>query len=285
MEIRTAAEGLLHGLVIGNVRHDTELDLAVVRIHEDPVVLRHEHLAHLTAQGRSDGDILQIGLGGGQAAGGGDRVLEGGADTAVGTDLLLQAVGVSALELGEHTVVHDGLHHGMLILQLFQHLCIGGVAGLGLFDWGQTQLFKEQFPQLTCGIDIEFAAVGLEDQLLAIGNTLGQHFAKILQRLLIHTYTGMLHPCQHIAKRQLHFKIELVTPLLLQLWQEAVVKRIHGGRPTGKDTLGEGVGGRSEVQIGGAELLQFVFTTGGIQQIGRHSRIEDKALGINAFFQ
>ena len=73
--------------------------------------------------------------------------------------------------------------------------------------------------------------------------------------------------------------------MLLQLGQEAVVKRIHRGGLAGKNALGEGVGGRSEVQIGGAEFLQFVFTTGGIQQIGRHSRIEDKALGINAFFQ
>ena len=201
MEIRTAAEGLLHGLVIGNVRHDTELDLAVGRIHEDPVVLRHEHLAHLTAQGRSDGDILQIGLGGGQAAGGGYRILEGGADTAIGADFLLQAVGIGALEFGEHTVVHNGLHHRVLILQLFQHLCIGGITGLGLFDRGQTQLLKEQFPQLTGGIDIEFAAVGLEDQLLAIGNALRQHFAEILQGLLIHAHTGMLHPCKHIAQR------------------------------------------------------------------------------------
>ena len=70
-------------------------------------------------------------------------------------DFLQQAVGVGGFQLGQHPVIHDGGDDGVLILQLFQHLGIGGVALLGLLGRRQAQLLKEDFPQLFWGIDIK----------------------------------------------------------------------------------------------------------------------------------
>ena len=94
----------------------------------------------------------------------------------------------------------------MLILQLFQHLGIGGIAGLGLFHRGQAQLIKEQLTQLLGRIDIEGFAGAAEDQALTIGDALREHGAKLLQLLPVNGHAGFLHAIQHRAKGQLNIK-------------------------------------------------------------------------------
>ena len=84
MDILTVSEGVLHRLIAGNMGHQTQLDLGVVRIHQNTALRRNEHPADLTAEVGAGGNILQIGLRGAQSAGGRHGHLEGGPDPAVG---------------------------------------------------------------------------------------------------------------------------------------------------------------------------------------------------------
>ena len=67
----------------------------------------------------------------------------------------------------------------LLVFQLFQNFRIGGIAGFRLFHRGKSQFFKQQFSQLTGGIDVEFPAGIGENQRLAIGNPPGKHVAEL----------------------------------------------------------------------------------------------------------
>ena len=131
-------------LILGNVGQDSQLDLAIVRIHQNTALPGHEHLADLSTQIRTHGNILDIGICGGQAAGGRHQILESGVDPAILTDHLHQAIGIGGLQLGQHPVVHDSRDNGVLALQLFQHIRIGGIAGLGFLHRRQPQLVKEK---------------------------------------------------------------------------------------------------------------------------------------------
>ena len=69
----------------------------------------------------------------------------------------------------------------MLVLQLFQHIRIGGVAGFRLFHRGQAKLFKQQLAQLFGGIDIEGRFGIGENQAFTGINPLSQHLAELFQ--------------------------------------------------------------------------------------------------------
>jgi len=79
------------------VGQEAQLDLGVVRIHQGHPRPGYEHLAQLRPQRGADGDVLEVGLGGAQAAGGGDGVLEAGVDAPVVPDHLAQAVHIGGL--------------------------------------------------------------------------------------------------------------------------------------------------------------------------------------------
>ena len=71
--------------VAGNMGQHPQLDLAVVRGQQVIAgLIRHEHAAYAAAFLLTNGDVLQIGLHRGQAAGGGDGLFEAGVDLAVG---------------------------------------------------------------------------------------------------------------------------------------------------------------------------------------------------------
>ena len=193
MDVLAAQESLLHMLVIGDVRQHPQLDLAVVGVQEDTAVPGHKHLANLAAQLPAHGNILKVGLSGGQTPGGSDHVLEGGVDAAIVGNDLQKSLGIGGRELGEHPVFENGLHNGMLLFELFQHLGTGGVAGFGLLGGGQPQLFKEDLPQLLGGIDVEFLTGQGIDRVLRRFNPLREHGAKGHQRHAIHRHAYPLH--------------------------------------------------------------------------------------------
>ena len=120
----------------------THLDVYKRQVHQCPSLPGPEEAAQLPAQFGAHGDILQIGLGGGDAAGAGLRLVEGGMDTAVGTDYLEQAVAVGGLELGQQPVIQQGGNRRMGIAQPFQHLRVGGIAGFGFLLGRQAQFLE-----------------------------------------------------------------------------------------------------------------------------------------------
>ena len=144
VQVLPAAEGIDERLVCGQMCHDAHLDLGVVGGHEALVALSDgEGLADahpLLVPGRN---VLQVGVRGGQAPCGGDGLLEGGVDAAIGLDRLAQPLhrlpqldGVAVLE----KVLQEGV--GGLGIQPGQGVGIRGVAGLGLTGLGHLQLVE-----------------------------------------------------------------------------------------------------------------------------------------------
>ena len=84
MDVVSVAEGLHEVSVLAEVRHDAELDLRVVRGDDDALRrARDERLADLLAAFGADGDVLQVRIRAGQAAGGRKRLVERRMDTAI----------------------------------------------------------------------------------------------------------------------------------------------------------------------------------------------------------
>ena len=166
VDVRPAEEGLLHGLVIGDVGQQPQLDLGVVGVHQHMARGRYEHIPQLGAQLGAHRDVLEIGLRGGQPPRGGDRVLERGVDAPVRADDLGQPVHIGGLQLGVLAVAKNGVDDGVVALELFQHLGIGGVSRFGLLHRRQAQLVKEDVTKLLGGIDVEGLPRLLIDALL-----------------------------------------------------------------------------------------------------------------------
>ena len=68
--------------VAGEVGEQAQLDLRVVGDQEGPAGCGDEGGADLAAELGADGDVLEVGVGGGEAAGGGAGWIEGGVEAA-----------------------------------------------------------------------------------------------------------------------------------------------------------------------------------------------------------
>ena len=88
----------------------------------------------------------------------------------------------------------------MLVPEFFQHVRIGGVAGLGFLGAGQLQLLKQHRAQLLGGIDIEGPPGKAGNQAFAVGNALGEHGTELPQLLLVDGHTGALHLIKYREK-------------------------------------------------------------------------------------
>ena len=64
----------------------------------------------------------------------------------VRADYLAQAVHIGGFQLGQLAVLQNAVDNGVLALELFQHVGLGGVAGFGLFYRGKTQFIKQNPP-------------------------------------------------------------------------------------------------------------------------------------------
>ena len=208
VDVLPGVEGGLHGRVAGHVGQNAQLDLAVICVHEDPAGLRDEHLPDLRTQVRPYGNILEIGLRGGQTARCGDGVLEGGAHAPVGADDLKQTLGVGGLELGEGPVFENSTDDRVFVAELFQYLRVGGPAGFGFLPGGQSQPLKKHLAQLLGGVEIEVPACVAEDLLLRLYDAGFQHLVKGVERVGVHPDALYLHLCQHCAEGQVHFIVE-----------------------------------------------------------------------------
>ena len=255
VDILPFAEGALHGLVVSDVGQYPQLDLAVVRVYQHTAGTGHKHLADFRPQVRADRNILQIGVCRGKSSGCRHQILEGGVDAAIGGDDLHQTVGIGAFELREHPVIHNGRDNGVLVLQLFQNIGIGGIAGFRLLGGGQPQLFKQQHPQLLGGLDIK-GAIGIAiNQGLAVRNPGFQHFSKLGQLVFVDGNAPALHPVEHGAQGQLDLPVEGSLPLPFQLLFQRLPQKpdafgtgggipiLHGSAQEGGGQLGNGIVG------------------------------------------
>ena len=108
VDVLARAEGVDERRVAREVGEDAQLDLAVVGGEEEVARLGHEGLADAPALRGADRDVLEVRVGRGEPAGGGDRLVEGGVDAAgLGVDERRQRVDVGGLELLDRAVLED----------------------------------------------------------------------------------------------------------------------------------------------------------------------------------
>ena len=158
------AEGLDHGGVVGDGGHDAELDLGVVAGEEGELPFpRDEGLADLAAGFGADGNVLEVGIGRGEAAGGGDELVEMGVDAAgFRNDVVRQRVEVGGLEFGGFAPGEDVGDDRVFAFERGERLLVGLVlAGLGFLRLvGEAEVVEEDFAELFGRGDVE-RAVGV----------------------------------------------------------------------------------------------------------------------------
>ena len=159
MNVLVVAKRLEEVGVLAEVGEDAQLDLGVVGAEQARVgadVAGDEGGAHLAAQLRADGDVLEVRIVRREAAGGGHRLVEGGMDAVrLRVDQRRQGVDVGGLELGELTVLKDEVDGGVDAAQGVEHEGIGGVAQLGAARVGEAQLLEEHVRKLLRRGDVE----------------------------------------------------------------------------------------------------------------------------------
>ncbi len=81
MDVVAVLEGVDHGFVAADGGHDAEFDLGVVGAEEEPAgTAGDEGFANLSSVGGADGDVLEVGIAGGEATGCGEELMEVGVD-------------------------------------------------------------------------------------------------------------------------------------------------------------------------------------------------------------
>ena len=64
--------------VLGEVRHHAEIDLGIITAQQQGAIAGDKGFPHLLAQLSTNGDVLQVGVAGGEPPGGGARLVEAG---------------------------------------------------------------------------------------------------------------------------------------------------------------------------------------------------------------
>jgi hypothetical protein len=150
VQVLPRGKRLDEALVPGEVGHDAQLDLAVVGGHEGlEAFADHEAAADRAALVGAHRNVLEVGVRGGEAARGGDRLVERGVDTAVRGDRLDEAFDghpqLGLLAVAEHDdrqfVVGLGGQPG-------EGVRVRGVTRLRALGLGQGQFSEEDFLEL-----------------------------------------------------------------------------------------------------------------------------------------
>ena len=163
-------------------------------------------MADLAAFLRAHRDVLQVGVGRGEAAGRGTRhVIRGVHPVGLGIELAHQRVGVGALELGELAMLQD-LHGQRMALrgEIVEHRGIRGPrAVLVALATRQLLLVEQDLAQLLGARDVEFAAGDLVQLDLERGQPLLELGAEALQFRGVDLDAGAFHAQQHGDQRPL----------------------------------------------------------------------------------
>ncbi len=166
MDVDVAAEGIDHAGVAGEGGHDAEFDLRVVATEEGAAGRGDEGFADAAAIIGADGDVLDVGVGGGEAAGGGDELVKGGVDAAgAGANVGGEGIDVGGFELSGLAVGEDVVDDGVGALEGGEGGFVGFVlASGGFFGFGgELEFLEEDFAELLGGVEVEGGASMLAD--------------------------------------------------------------------------------------------------------------------------
>src|SRR5581483_1678545 len=102
----------------------------------------------------ADGDVLEVWVGGGQPAGGGDRLVEFGVQLAVATAQQgREGIDVGALEFAELPKFENLVDDRILSAELVRRFVVGRVSGLGSPALLQLHLAEKHCSQLRRRVD------------------------------------------------------------------------------------------------------------------------------------
>ena len=157
VHVQTFVESAQQGGVLAQVRHDAQLDLAVVGAGDHMAWRRDERLAHTTALCGFHGDVLQIGFVARKSPRHRHRLGVMRVDTArARVRHLSELVGVGAFELGQAAPLQQLGRQRKILGQFFKHFFIGARrARRGLLDHGQPEFLKEDVPDLLGAAEVE----------------------------------------------------------------------------------------------------------------------------------
>ena len=197
VDVLALAEGIAQRRDVGHVGGEAQLDLRVVDRDQLVPLLRHEGEADAAPLLGADRDVLQVGIARGQAAGRRQRQRVRGVDAAGRrVDLVLQRVGIGALELGQLAPVQDLLRQRMAggERQLLQDVGAGAVGSrLALLAAGQLQLVEQHLAQLLGRAGVELGAGDVLDLALDLRDAAGEIGGERLQGPGIDLDAGNLH--------------------------------------------------------------------------------------------
>ena len=208
MDVLPVQEGLLHVFVPGDVGQDAQLDLAVVGVHQHTARLCDEVGPQLAAQLGADGDVLQVGVVGGEPSGAGLGLVEGGVDAPIFADDLEQALHIGGVQLLVRAVLQNVLYQRVLP-QALQRFGVGGPAALGLFAMGQAHGVEQHLAQLLGAVGVEAGAAGLHVDAGQHLFQLGAHpHAELLDAVPVHQHADAGHVRQHLRQRELNVVVQ-----------------------------------------------------------------------------
>ena len=150
MDVLALGKGGQQALVTGEVRHDAQLNLGIVRRYQLVASARDEGLPDPASLLVAHRNVLQVGIGRGEPAGCRHRLMIGGMHPpGLGLDHQRQLVGIGGLELGQAAVLHQQARQIVGFRQFSQHLFGGGWGTLGgLLEDRQPQLDEQYLAEL-----------------------------------------------------------------------------------------------------------------------------------------
>ena len=144
VDVFVVGEGLAELFVLTEVSPDPQLDLRIIGGEPDVSGAGGDKGSpDLSAQFATGGDILQVGPGAAESAGGGHCLVERGVEApCFGTDHFGQHVQVGIFQLGYPAVLEDQGGEPVAVAEFFEDGHIGGETGFGLADGFEAELVE-----------------------------------------------------------------------------------------------------------------------------------------------
>ena len=299
MHVLALAERAKQTGVAGEMRHDAELDLRIVRGDELAARRRHERGADAAAFRGADGNVLQVRVLRGEAPGGGHRLPIGGVDAPGALlDLPRQGVEIGRFQLRQPPMVQNEARQHMVEGQFLQNrFRRRALPGLGLLMHRQVELVVEHLLQLLRRPQVEPPA-SLRIRFLGKRfDSLPELPAMRRQTPGIHQRTGPFDPGEHRQERLFDVRVHgLQTARGLELRPERPVqpqREIRLFRPIGGGLVhGEGakrqllgaapgqvlIARRLKAQVFGRQVLQVVAPRShAVEDVGFQHGVELRA--------
>ena len=214
MYVHPVAESLGEVGVTAQMGHDAQLDLGIVGTDNEAVRnARNKGFANLLSALRTHRNVLQVGIGTGQAAGGRKGLVEGGVHPAVLLrNIRREGLYVSGQQFLDRPEFQNLIHYGMPVRYGHQRGFVGGILALvaALFGLGvQLEFVKQKVSHLLGGGNVEGGLIGhFPDAGLAFREFFAQVIGKDPELRHIHLDAVPFHLRQYLGQRLFHGVVE-----------------------------------------------------------------------------